>query len=208
MMVARNPRGKAAPVNTHLLLVLLLLSACTAPSAPSPGVADSATADAPDTVDPGDADLLRLLNDATGCKTLCKKDAPCFIQCGPPPKDELWTPPCPTKVKRFSDGGQIDDYCWDPPKKWCAGGGGAAETPACSPDGSVCCNFATTCIPCGWQECAGGDTCQGPNGPMHHSDPGFYDNCPHPHPGWQIGNCVICEDTLLCPEPPPKDAAP
>ena len=42
--------------------------------------------------------------------------------------------------------------CGKPPYCWCVMNTGAAITPACSPDNKTCCNFTSTCIPCGWHK--------------------------------------------------------
>jgi|GEM_PF-3359431 len=55
--------------------------------------------------------------------------------------------------RRFGDYKEYDDYCWNPPEKYCAQGAGMAITPACNPEGTLCCEFGSTCIPCGWSTC-------------------------------------------------------
>ena len=42
--------------------------------------------------------------------------------------------------------------CGKPPYCWCRVNRGNQITPACSPDNKICCNFTSTCIPCGWHE--------------------------------------------------------
>ena len=55
--------------------------------------------------------------------------------------------------RQFGDGKQADDFCWDPPRNYCAQGAGGARTEACDPDGGICCTYGTTCIPCGFIDC-------------------------------------------------------
>ena len=40
--------------------------------------------------------------------------------------------------------------CWKPPYCWCPSPGGRI-TAACNSDHTLCCNFFSTCIPCGWE---------------------------------------------------------
>lgn len=91
--------------------------------------------------------------------------------------------------------------CWDPPWSYCANGCYGAGSRACSPDGAVCCQFACSCVPCGWKHClcSGGPTAEceesgcGPvteGAPECDFDPMAYDTNPKP---------MICWDGLLPP---------
>jgi len=40
--------------------------------------------------------------------------------------------------------------CWKPPYCWCPSPGGSI-TAACTADKEICCNFMSTCLPCGWE---------------------------------------------------------
>ena len=63
--------------------------------------------------------------------------------------DEVTDPTCHT----FGDGSRPGDRCWAPPEHYCADGETSVVTRACSPSGSLCCLFAGSCIPCGWEAC-------------------------------------------------------
>lgn len=55
--------------------------------------------------------------------------------------------------RAFNDRLQPNDLCWDPPQNYCASGGSTILTKGCAPDFGICCQFATSCIPCGWVTC-------------------------------------------------------
>ena len=42
--------------------------------------------------------------------------------------------------------------CWQPPDRTCGVAGGMV-TRACRADRSLCCEFSSTCVPCGWSKC-------------------------------------------------------
>lgn len=54
--------------------------------------------------------------------------------------------------RKLGDGKQLDE-CWNPPFNYCASGAGQAVTRACPPSETFCCEFHTTCVPCGWVKC-------------------------------------------------------
>ena len=56
--------------------------------------------------------------------------------------------------RHFGDYKKRDDFCWDPPSHYCAQGGGGAITYACDPVTGICCGYSSTCIPCGFVNCA------------------------------------------------------
>ncbi|NUN15672.1 MAG: hypothetical protein HUU55_18765 [Myxococcales bacterium] len=75
-------------------------------------------------------------------------------------------PEWPTDAASEPDAGSCEDphypldgnnpyeqECWGPPWSYCANGCYGAGSRACSPDGSVCCQFACSCVPCGWKHC-------------------------------------------------------
>jgi hypothetical protein len=57
--------------------------------------------------------------------------------------------------RQFGDGKNGDDKCWSPPDHYCAQGADNALTTACDADGQICCDYPTTCIPCGFVNCDG-----------------------------------------------------
>lgn len=57
------------------------------------------------------------------------------------------------ETRQLGDGLFPDDSCWAPPENYCSAGAGGAVTRACSADGATCCDFGTTCVPCGWSVC-------------------------------------------------------
>lgn len=93
--------------------------------------------------------------------------------------------------RQFNDRKKVDDLCWDPPRHYCAQGGGQRLTDACDPVSGICCTYATTCIPCDFVDCSSciGQTHPSPNCPAacagaHSSDP---EACKQPDP-----DQVIC----------------
>lgn len=65
-------------------------------------------------------------------------------------------------ARRFGDGLLGGDFCWAPPRHYCAQGGGASLTVGCASDGSGCCRYGSTCQPCGFVDCT---YCRDPNTP-------------------------------------------
>jgi hypothetical protein len=62
--------------------------------------------------------------------------------------------------RRIGDGLVGGDTCWAPPEHYCSQGGGQLLTVGCAPDGSFCCLYSSTCLPCGFVTCNG---CRAPN---------------------------------------------
>lgn len=63
-------------------------------------------------------------------------------------------------VRKLGDHKQPTDACWDPPLHYCSGGIEPLYTVGCASDSSFCCQFSSSCIPCGFIECAcSGGTC-------------------------------------------------
>lgn len=61
---------------------------------------------------------------------------------------------CKHKIEPGDGVHSTKDLCWGPPSNWCASGGhSGALTQACSPDGKLCCEFGSACVPCGWTKC-------------------------------------------------------
>lgn len=57
--------------------------------------------------------------------------------------------------RQLGDMLDVDDTCWAPPGNYCSAGAGGAVTRACLPGTATCCDFGTTCVPCGWTTCEG-----------------------------------------------------
>ncbi|GMV42435.1 MAG: hypothetical protein AMXMBFR64_41510 [Myxococcales bacterium] len=183
----------------------------------TPGPGDAAVGDAA----VGDAAVGDAVTDPL-LSQLSNSDG-CFVECGgPPPGPECvvwceqveaappweWDPLRCEKPHYISDSADFPDSptgdpeCWAPPESWCAYGGGGAVTPACAPDGSACCSFGSTCIPCGWVNCmeAGApDFCAPLVG--QDADPFAFAPCPTGLP--QQMSCILCGTALVCPLPKP-----
>lgn len=56
-------------------------------------------------------------------------------------------------LRHPNDYKQASDRCWDPPEHYCSQGGSTWVVRGCNSDFSLCCTFATSCIPCGWHDC-------------------------------------------------------
>lgn len=176
-------------------------------SAPADDVAfelDDGTATADDMLgaqDSSEADssLLSFVNDAD-CELKCKGDY-CMVVCPDASGGQGGWKPCDAPHV-FNDGGQVGDDCWAPPGNWCASGGGGAVTAACSADGTECCMFSSTCVPCGWEVCEGGETCGGLEVEATYPAPAdsvFASKCEGLGKQWEIDHCAVCSSALVCP---------
>ncbi len=63
------------------------------------------------------------------------------------------TAPMCKDVRHLGDGKAKDKACWAPPQDYCAVPPPQIVTVACNPDTKQCCEFVSTCIPCGWTDC-------------------------------------------------------
>lgn len=57
------------------------------------------------------------------------------------------------KTGTYGDGLHGDDTCWAPPAYYCSAGASTVIVKGCSADGTLCCSFESSCIPCGWTSC-------------------------------------------------------
>lgn len=58
-------------------------------------------------------------------------------------------------IRKRQDYKVMWDDCWDPPFHYCSPGGPAAMTwLGCKPGTLTCCQFPSSCIPCGWTHCS------------------------------------------------------
>lgn len=168
--------------------------------------------------DTGDASadpLLSALTNSEGCFVSCDGPPPgpeCVVWCPQDAAAPGWEWDHPSRCEdphSMSDCSSVppgDPSCWAPPASWCADGGGARETPACSPDGSTCCNFGSTCIPCGWIDCFDEDApafCAPLVAPG--ASPALFATCPVGLVEQQ--QCILCGTALVCalPKPAPRN---
>lgn len=57
--------------------------------------------------------------------------------------------------RQFGDYKQPGDSCWAPPQHYCSQGAGQEITVGCAADGTACCTYGNTCLPCGFIDCSG-----------------------------------------------------
>lgn len=78
-----------------------------------------------------------------------------------PEADVIIVPPAPPvlegckDVRQKHDNKVFWDNCWEPPHHYCSDGSDAAVIwIGCKPGTLVCCQFPSSCIPCGWLHCS------------------------------------------------------
>lgn len=77
-------------------------------------------------------------------------------------QNEVDSGPC-EDPHQFGDYKVAQDTCWDPPMHYCSQGAGGGTVKACSKDGTFCCKYPTTCIPCNMIACVF-KSCEKPEG--------------------------------------------